>query len=64
MTFVHIECTIVHITYLQFCWDHGGYLIELKEEYEEEEIDIYLEQGLCYWIGLTDKALEGTFIIR
>ena len=39
--------------------DQGGYLTELKDEFDEYQIDFYLKQKDCYWIGLSDKGHEG-----
>ena len=39
--------------------DQGGYLTELKDEFDEYQIDFYLKQQDCYWIGLSDKGHEG-----
>ena len=46
---------------LQFCWEHGGYLAEIKTSEIEQELDEVLLHEVEYWIGLTDLDSQETF---
>ena len=53
------------LTFLfQFCEYSGGILAEIQDEYEQREVELFLEQNAAtgaqgYWIGLTDISHEG-----
>merc|ERR1712154_404192 len=45
-----------------YCWDQGGYLAEVTSEEEFSLLEKYfLQDGVYYWIGLSDVASEGEF---
>ena len=46
---------------LQFCWELGGYLAEIKTSEIEQELDQVLLHEVEYWIGLTDLDSQETF---
>jgi len=49
----------------QFCADNGGFLAEPRSKKETKIINNKIEKhadGTNYWIGLTDRANEGTFV--
>ena len=43
----------------QFCWDQGGYLVEITSAEEEALLDSLYGFGHIYWIGLSDLDVEG-----
>merc|ERR1712062_903682 len=45
----------------EYCWDQGGYLAEITSADEEALVDTFLNDGITYWLGLTDLAHEGTY---
>jgi len=45
----------------EYCWEKGGYLAEIKSKDQEDSLDEFLNDGVYYWLGLTDLAHEGTF---
>merc|ERR1712179_109445 len=45
----------------EYCWENGGYLAEIKSYNQEDSLDEFLNDGVYYWLGLTDLAHEGTF---
>merc|ERR1712083_525785 len=46
----------------QFCWDQGGYLVEVSSAQEQQALDLFLLKGSDFWIGLSDVGDEGTFV--
>jgi len=46
----------------QFCWDQGGYLAEITSAEEESALDEILGHITTYWIGLSDRETEGSYI--
>ena len=44
---------------MQFCVQHDGFLVELTNEKQEAILDFYMPEEICYWIGLSDIAVEG-----
>lgn len=49
----------------QFCTDNGGHLAEPRSKKETKVINNKIEKhagGESYWIGLTDRRSEGTFV--
>ena len=44
---------------VQFCVDHGGFLLELTSDKQEAVLDYFLQEEICLWIGLSDIAQEG-----
>ena len=49
--------SVLSILYLQYCWEKGGYLAEIKSR--EQEDHEFLNDGVYYWLGITDRAHEG-----
>ena len=49
----------IFIPYVQFCVDHGGFLLELTSDKQEAVLDFFLQEEICLWIGLSDIAQEG-----
>merc|ERR1711963_118965 len=45
-----------------FCKRETGYLAEPRSASQTEEINQLLSSDSQYWIGLTDKEIEGLFI--
>merc|ERR1712227_239217 len=45
----------------EFCWEHGGYLAEIKTSEIEQALDEVLLHEVEYWIGLTDVNSQETF---
>ena len=45
----------------EYCWGIGGYLAEFSSLDEELALDSVMSHDLCYWIGLSDLVLEGTW---
>ena len=46
----------------QFCWEQGGFLVEINDSDESEFLKMILTDELNYWTGLTDLAEEGRFV--
>ena len=43
----------------EFCWNHGGYLVEIDSADEEQMIEQILHFDIHYWIGLNDLSHTG-----
>ena len=43
----------------EFCWNNGGYLVEIDSAEEEQLIEQILPLDLHYWIGLNDLSHPG-----
>ena len=51
-----------HMTWFaaqEFCWNHGGYLVEIDSADEEQLIEQILHLDIHYWIGLNDLSHTG-----
>ena len=44
---------------LKLCWDLGGYLAEIQDQEQENQIDAFVNIDNHYWIGLNDLLTEG-----
>ena len=47
----------------QYCWQNGGYLVQLESHREEYDLGAYLSETDVYWTGLNDQAMEGSLDI-
>ena len=45
----------------QYCWNFGARLAEFADQDEEMKIDEFLPGDVFFWIGLTDRGVEGIF---
>ena len=54
----------IFIPYVQFCVDHGGFLLELTSDKQEAVMDFFLQEEICLWIGLSDIAQEGMHLVH
>ena len=56
---MYIYSVSIFIPSVQFCVDHGGFLLELTSDKQEAVLDYFLQEEICLWIGLSDIAQEG-----
>ena len=63
-----VKCTHYHyyrdtfllpLNLFQYCWQNGGYLVQLESHREEYDLGAYLSETDVYWTGLNDQAMEG-----
>ena len=54
----------IFIPSVQFCVDHGGFLLELTSDKQEAVLDYFLQEEICLWIGLSDIAQEGMDLVH
>ena len=46
----------------EFCFGKEAYLAEIQSHEEDSLLDIILPEDTNYWLGLSDLAVEGTFV--
>ena len=61
---MYTDSVSIFIPYVQFCVDHGGFLLELTSDKQEAVLDFFLQEEICLWIGLSDIAQEGMHLMH
>ena len=61
---MYIYSVSIFICSVQFCVDHGGFLLELTSDKQEAVLDFFLQEEICLWIGLSDIAQEGMHLVH
>ena len=56
---IKVCCQLFIHLLLKHCWEFGGYLAEIKDKEQENQIDAFINHDLHYWIGLNDLSTEG-----
>ena len=54
----HLDAIIISLM-LKLCWDLGGYLAEIQDQEQENQIDTFVNLDNHYWLGLNDFSTEG-----